>query len=181
MFLLSVLFLLLALGKIGKISSGPIEVNDLYLIQLILPAIVAYFTYDAYNLLVRQVALKDMYFSALLVLYPNIASNRLELFLAPGTSSIFGAYPLDDPTGRITRRIMQLFTDIIALVFLAGVGSFQVVAFLINLDDFSSFSSANRVAFIVAETVVAILMIYSVFYLLATPGRDRPIELARLD
>jgi hypothetical protein len=180
-FLLSIVFFLLALGKVGKISSGPIEVNDLLLIQLVLPAVIAYFAYDSHNLLVRQVDLRDMYFSALAVVYPNITSNRLELFLAPGASSLIGAYPLDAPSGRIRRRVLQLFGNVLQQVFIFSVLLFQLVAFQLNLDKFGSLNSANRIAFFISEIATAMLIIYSGFVLLASPTRERSIELARLD
>jgi hypothetical protein len=180
-FLLSIVYMLVVLKIVTKIDAGAVEIDNLALIQYVVPTVIAYYIYDAANLAAKRGDLRAAYFLVLNVVYPDITKNSLEVYLAPNMSSLYGSNLIEKPRGRLASFVIGLGGAVVSFFFLSGTFAFGVIAVFINIFGLAPSSGVELVALVVSSVATLLLVVQALFVLAATPGADHPVALSGLE
>lgn len=131
-FLFMVLFELLAYQHdLTAISIGSFTLVNVPIIQIALPAVVAYLTYDGPRLTARFLRLELVYMELVRIYAPRMQSNGLELLLEPNLPSLWGVGALSfEHTGNFSDSLMRKVNQTVLYVLSYAVPiAFECQAF----------------------------------------------------
>jgi hypothetical protein len=127
-FLLMAIFELLAYQhSLAIISIGSFAIANAPIVQIALPAVIAFIIYDGYRLSVRWLELQRVYITLMKIYAPKQFENRLYLPITPSLPSLWGigqsfagddiASPADKFIEKISVAIMYITMSAVPIVF----------------------------------------------------------------
>jgi hypothetical protein len=129
------IFELLVRGGIDKASVSGLEITDLSLLRLAIPALVAYHFYDIIAMSLIHLDFEAVHKKVLEIAQPGLAKTGLGYFHQPRQPSVVGASFFNGGPGRLSSFITKT-GDVLFLGLLGLLIAFQYYAYTKQLEEF---------------------------------------------